>query len=126
VHGASASFYYKPNQFKRPEQGIIVLIVDNHMIVRRQQLLTDTWQRLLVQLLASFPQQVELEQIIGKHCENDLICVHVQERHHLVTATSLAAIRYCLNHKGMPGKTKISKEDVLSLGISMILKTQTD
>ncbi len=43
-----SQFRHKLNQFKRSEQSIIILIVNDYMVVRRQQLLTDIRQCLLV------------------------------------------------------------------------------
>ena len=40
--------YYKLNKLKRSEEAIVVLIVNDYMVVRRQQLLTDIRQGLLV------------------------------------------------------------------------------
>ena len=43
-----SEFYYELNDLKRSEHAIVVLMVHDYMVARRQQLLTDIRQRLLV------------------------------------------------------------------------------
>ena len=74
--GLFREFYYELNKLKRPEQGIIVLIVNDYVVVRRKQLLTYMRGRLAVQLPTFLSKKVELKQIIGEHGKNDLIGDH--------------------------------------------------
>ena len=68
--------HHEPNEFERSEQAVVVLIVDNDVVIRRQKLLADTRQCLLVKLLSSAMQQVDLKEVIGQHNKDDLIDDH--------------------------------------------------
>ncbi len=68
--------YHESNEFERSEQAVVVLGVDKDVVIRRQKLLADTGQGLLVQLLPPSLQQEELEEVIGQHDKDDLIDDH--------------------------------------------------
>ena len=68
--------HHESNEFERSEQAVVVLVVDNDVVIRRQKLLADTRQGLLVKLLPSSLQQEELKEIIGQHDKDDLINHH--------------------------------------------------
>ena len=46
------------------------------MVIRRQKLLADTGQRLLVKFLAPPMQQVDLKEVVGQHNKHHLIGDH--------------------------------------------------
>ena len=48
--------HHKSNEFERSEQTVVVLPIDNDVIIRREKLLTDTGEGLLVQLLTSLTE----------------------------------------------------------------------
>ena len=55
--------HHKSDEFERFEQTIVILPVNNDVIIRRQKLLSDTRESLLVQLLASLTQQIDLKEV---------------------------------------------------------------
>jgi hypothetical protein len=68
--------HQKSNEFERSEQTIVILSIDDDVIIRRQKLLTDSREGLLVQILTFLMQQVGLREIIGQHDKDDLIDDH--------------------------------------------------
>jgi hypothetical protein len=44
-------FHHKPNEFERAEQTVIVLVVDDDVVIRRQKLLADIRESFLVNLI---------------------------------------------------------------------------
>ena len=68
--------HHEPNEFEGSEQAVVVLIVDKDVVIRRQKLLSDTRQCLLVKLLPTSLQQEELKEVIGQHNKDDLIDNH--------------------------------------------------
>jgi len=68
--------HHESNEFERFEQAVIVLVVNNDVVIRRQKLLADTRQCLLVKLLPISLQQEELKEVIGQHNKDDLIDNH--------------------------------------------------
>ena len=68
--------HHESNEFERFEQAVIVLVVNNEVIIRRQKLLADTRQGLLVELLAPSLQQEELKEVVGQHDKDDLVDDH--------------------------------------------------
>ena len=71
-----AKFHHEPNEFERAEQAVIVLVVDDDVVIRRQKLLADVRECLLVKLLPSLLHQVELKEVISQHDKDDLIDNH--------------------------------------------------
>ena len=45
--------HHKSNKFERCEEAVVILPVDQDVIIRRQKLLTNPWEGLLVQILTS-------------------------------------------------------------------------
>jgi hypothetical protein len=72
----SPEHHHKSDEFERAEEAGVILPVNNDLIIRREELLTDTRESLLVQLLASLTEQIDLKKIIGQHDKDDLIGDH--------------------------------------------------
>src|SRR3990170_4567754 len=68
--------HHQPNELEGSEQTVVVLVVDNDVVIRRQKLLADTRQCLLIEILPSSLQQVELKKVISQHDKGDLIDNH--------------------------------------------------
>ena len=68
--------HHEANEFKRCKQSVVILIVNNDVVIRREKLLADTGQCLLVELLTSPMQQVDLKEVIGQHDKDHLIDDH--------------------------------------------------
>jgi hypothetical protein len=56
--------HHEANEFEGSEQAVVVLVVNKDVIIRRQKLLADTRQGLLVKLLPTSLQQEELKEVI--------------------------------------------------------------
>ena len=69
-------FHYESDEFKRFEQAIVVLPINNDVIIGGKQLLTDMWLWLFREVLFSLAQQVELKQIVSQHDKNGLVDNH--------------------------------------------------
>ena len=68
--------HHEPNEFKGCKQSIVILVVNKDVVIRREKLLADTGQGLLVELLTSPMQQVDLKEVIGQHDKDHLIDDH--------------------------------------------------
>ena len=68
--------HHEPNEFEGAEQTVIVLVVDDDGVLRRQKLLADVRECLLVKLLACPLHQEELKEVISQHDKDDLIDNH--------------------------------------------------
>ncbi len=68
--------HHEPHEFKRCKQSVVVLVVNKDVVIRREKLLADTGQCLLVELLTSPMQQVELKEVIGQLDKDHLIDDH--------------------------------------------------
>ena len=68
--------HHEPNEFKRSKKSVVILVVNKDVVIRREKLLADTGQCLLVELLTSPMQQVELKEVIGQHDKDHLIDDH--------------------------------------------------
>jgi hypothetical protein len=58
--------HHKSNEFERCEEPVVILPVDNDIVIRRQKLLLDSWEGLLVQILTPLAQQIDLEEVIKR------------------------------------------------------------
>ena len=65
--------HHKSQEVKRFEQTVVILPIDNDVIIRRQKLLADTREGLLVQLLTSLTQQIDLKEVLGQILKDTLI-----------------------------------------------------
>jgi len=68
--------HHEPNEFKGCKQSIVIPVVNKDVVIRRENLLADMGQCLLVKLLTSPMQQVDLKEVIGQHDKDHLIDDH--------------------------------------------------
>jgi len=69
--------HHESNEFEGSEQAVVVVLPINHdVVIRRQKLLTDTREGLLVKFLTSLTQQIDLKKVIGQHDKDDLVDDH--------------------------------------------------
>ena len=74
--GFLSEHHHKSQEVKRFEQTVVILPIDDDVIIGGQKLLADTREGLLVQLLTSLTQQIDLKEVIGQHDKDDLIDDH--------------------------------------------------
>src|SRR5512139_2525269 len=68
-----AEHHPKSNEFERGEKPVVILPVDHDWVIGRQKLLADPGESLLVQILPSLAQQIDLKKVIGQHNKDDLV-----------------------------------------------------
>ena len=74
--GFLSEHHHKSQEVKRFEQSVVILPIDNDVIIRRQKLLTDTRESLLVKFLTSLTKQIDLKEVISQHDKDDLVDDH--------------------------------------------------